>query len=247
MLALQGLSRQFGGMRAVDNVNLEVEPGEVRAIIGPNGAGKTTLFNLISGAIPPSSGRVFFEGHDITGRSPQYIFRSGIVRSFQISTLFGKLTVRDNVEVLAAGRARMTGAPWSKSDMSQAGVQCLIDESLERVGLAKRGHELCDTLSHGDRRLVEIAMVLAARPKLVLLDEPTAGMSPDETKETAELVHSLAPQVAVLIVEHDMSVVMTICDRITVLHRGAVLADGTPQEIRRNADVQSVYFGKKVH
>jgi branched-chain amino acid transport system ATP-binding protein len=247
MLRTHGLSRRFGGLQAVDSVDLDIARGELRAIIGPNGAGKTTLFNLISGGVPPSAGRVVFDGRDITGWKAQDIFRAGIVRSFQISTLFGKLSVRDNVEVLAFGHSARSGAPFAKLSQPRDEVMRRVDEALDRVGIAHRCDELCHTLSHGDRRLVEIAMVLAARPRLVLLDEPTAGMSPDETRQTAELVRSLVPDVSVVIVEHDMSVVMSICDRITVLHRGRVLAEGSPAEIQANPEVQSVYFGRKVH
>jgi branched-chain amino acid transport system ATP-binding protein len=247
MLATRGLTRRFGGLLAVNKVDLVVEPGEVRAVIGPNGAGKTTLFNLISGAIPPSSGSVAFRGDDITRQSPEQIFRRGIVRSFQVSNLFGSLSVRENVEIVGFGSARHSGSPLARYDKPRAELADRIDAAIERVGLAHSAAEPCASLSHGDRRLVEIAMVLAAQPAVVLLDEPTAGMSPDETRQTAQLVRSLAPQVTVIIVEHDMSVVMSICDRITVMHRGGVLAEGTPSEIRAHDEVQAVYFGPRKH
>jgi branched-chain amino acid transport system ATP-binding protein len=247
MLQTRALSRRFGGLLAVSAVDLVVARGEVRAIIGPNGAGKTTLFNLISGAISPSSGSVLFKGVDITGHSPRAIFRKGMVRSFQISHLFGSLTVRENVEIMGLGRARRSGAPFSRLTTPRAAVDQRVDRALVRVGLQHRSDELCGTLSHGDRRLVEIAMVLSGMPEIVLLDEPTAGMSPEETRHTASLIRSLAPEVTVVIVEHDMSVVMSICDRISVMHRGAVIADGPPAEIRADPEVQAVYFGRRKH
>lgn len=243
MLETRELTRRFGGLAAVDRVSLGVERGEVRSVIGANGAGKTTLFNLITGALAPSSGRIFFKGEDITGLAPPDIFRLGIVRSFQMSHLFPKLTVEQNVELMVYGRVRSTGSPFARARESAAGVKRRVAAALERLGMAGRAAERAGTLSHGDRRLVEIAMALGAEPELLLLDEPTAGMSAEETRQTAALLRGLAPQVTLVIVEHDMSVVMSISDRISVLHRGQVLAEGGPDEIRANREVQSVYLG----
>jgi branched-chain amino acid transport system ATP-binding protein len=166
------------------------------------------------------------------------------VRSFQISHLFPRLTVRANVELLACGRARASGRPFASFTEDPAAVRARVDEALERLGLAGRAEQPAGTLSHGDRRLVEIAMALAARPALVLLDEPTAGMSPEETRHTATLLRGLAPALTLVIVEHDMSVVMAISDRITVLHRGQILVEGPPDQIRVHPDVRAVYLGR---
>jgi branched-chain amino acid transport system ATP-binding protein len=237
------LSRRFGGLVAVNQVSLKVARGEIHSIIGPNGAGKTTLFNLVTGAVRPSGGRVTFEGNDITGWTPQRVFRSGILRSFQISRLFPQLTVRQNVEIMAWGRARRSGSPFSRSTRSKDEVNAKVDGALQHIGIVGLSDRLTGVLSHGDRRLVEITMALAADPVLLLLDEPTAGMSPDETGQTARLLRGLTPGITIVIVEHDMSVVMAISDRISVLHRGEILAVGAPREIRANAEVQRVYFG----
>jgi branched-chain amino acid transport system ATP-binding protein len=243
MLETHNLSRRFGGLEAVSQVNLRIAKGEIHSIIGPNGAGKTTLFNLVTGAVRPSSGRVTFEGGDITGWPPQRVFRCGILRSFQISRLFPQLTVRQNVEIMAHGRARRSGSPFSRSLRSKADIHQTTEAALSRVGISSYAGRPTGVLSHGDRRLVEIAMALAADPVLLLLDEPTAGMSPDETAQTARLLRSLAPDITIVIVEHDMSVVMTISDRISVLHHGQVLAVGAPREISANTEVQRIYFG----
>ena len=244
MLETRALTHRFGGLAAVNGVSLTVERGEVRSIIGPNGAGKTTLFNLITGAFRPTEGRILFKGRDVTGMAPPAIFRLGVVRSFQISHLFPRLSVRDNVELLAGGRARASGRPFSPFTEQRGAVRQRVDDALGRLGLADRAEQAAGTLSHGDRRLVEIAMALAARPELLLLDEPTAGMSPEETRHTAGLLRGLAPAVTLVIVEHDMSVVMAISDRISVLHRGEILAEGPPDAIRAHPDVRAVYLGR---
>ena len=243
ILETRNLTRRFGGLAAVNGVSLTVARGEVRSIIGPNGAGKTTLFNLVTGALPPSAGHIAFKGEDVTGLAPPAIFRRGIVRSFQVSHVFPKLTVRQNVELMVYGRVRSSGSPFGRSPVPASDVRRRVDRTLERLGIAPRAAEDAGTLSHGDRRLLEIAMAIAAEPELLLLDEPTAGMSPDETRTTARLLRSLAPEITLVIVEHDMSVVMSISDRISVLHRGEVLAEGAPAEIRANRSVQEVYLG----
>ena len=243
LLETRDLTRRFGGLAAVSGVSLAIAPGEVRSIIGPNGAGKTTLFNLVTGALPPTAGRVLFRGRDVTGLRPPDIFRLGVVRSFQVSHVFPKLSVRDNVALMVSGRLRSSGSPFGRRRVSGHGVRARADSALDRLGLLDRASEPAGTLAHGDRRLVEIAMAIAAEPALLLLDEPTAGMSPEETRATAALLRSLAPAITLVIVEHDMSVVMAISDRISVLHRGQLLAEGAPAEIRGNRAVQDVYFG----
>jgi branched-chain amino acid transport system ATP-binding protein len=243
LLQTRELTRHFGGLAALNRVGLSIEPGEVRSIIGPNGAGKTTLFNLITGALTPTAGRIVFKGRDITGLAPPGIFRLGIVRSFQISQVFPKLTVRENVALMAWGRARSSGSPFARARATAEEVNRRVDAVLDQVHLAERTDQLAGTLAHGDRRLLEIAMALAADPELLLLDEPTAGMAPEETQQTARLLRRLAPALTLVIVEHDMSVVMAISDRISVLHRGQVLAEGPPAEIRANPEVRAVYLG----
>jgi branched-chain amino acid transport system ATP-binding protein len=243
VLETRGLTRRFGGLAAVNGVSLTVAAGEIRSIIGPNGAGKTTLFNLVTGALPPTGGRVLFCGRDVTGLPPPDIFRLGVVRSFQVSHLFAKLSVRQNVELLVYGRVRSSGSPFGRPRVSSSEVGARVDRALARLGIADRALEPAGTLAHGDRRLVELAMALAAEPALLLLDEPTAGMSSEETRATAALLRSLAPEITLVIVEHDMSVVMAISDRISVLHRGELLAEGPPAAIRQNRAVQEVYLG----
>jgi branched-chain amino acid transport system ATP-binding protein len=243
VLATEDLTRRFGGLAAVSGVSLRVARGEVRSIIGPNGAGKTTLFNLMTGALAPTAGRIRFKDRDITGLAPPAIFRLGVVRSFQISHVFPRLSVREHVEIMVHGRVRTSGAPWARSTVDAGEAGRRVTAALERVRIAHLAGQPAGTLSHGDRRLVEIAMALSAEPELLLLDEPTAGMSPEETRSTAALLRSLAPAVTLVIVEHDMSVVMTISDRISVLHRGEILAEGRPEEIRSDREVHAVYLG----
>jgi branched-chain amino acid transport system ATP-binding protein len=247
MLETRDLSRRFGGLAAVNQVNIQVNRGEIRSIIGPNGAGKTTLFNLITGGVPPSSGQIFFKGQDITHATPARVFHLGMVRSFQVSHLFPALSVRQNVELMAYGRFRRSERPWAGRRVSAGAVARRIDDALARTAITHLKDIATGTLSHGDRRLVEIAMALAAEPEILLLDEPTAGMSPAETRQTASLLRSLAPEVTLLIVEHDMSVVMSISDKISVLHRGQILAEGSPQDIRAHPEVRAVYLGTSAH
>ncbi len=247
MLRTEGLTRRFGGLTAVNGVSLAVAPGEVRSIIGPNGAGKTTFFNLVTGALAPSEGRIHLGERDVTGLAPPEIFRLGVVRSFQVSSVFPRLSVRENVALLVNGRIRPSGSPFARATARPSEVDRRVAAALERFGLAPRAGAPAGLLSHGDKRLVEMAMVLAAEPKLLLLDEPTAGMSPDETRRTAAILRGLAPAITLVIVEHDMQVVMSISDRITVLHRGEVLAEGPPDAIRANPDVQAVYLGGGGH
>ena len=244
ILETRDLTRRFGGLTAVNGVNLAIAPGEVRSIIGPNGAGKTTLFNLITGALPPTAGRILFKGRDVAGLQPPKIFRLGVVRSFQVSSVFPKLSVRQHVELMVWGRVRGSDSPLARAHAGAGDIRQRAEQALGRVRIAHLAEATAGMLSHGDRRLVEMAMALAAEPEVLLLDEPTAGMSPEETRQTATLLRSLAPAVTLVIVEHDMSVVMSISDCISVLHRGEILAEGTPMEIRANRDVQAVYLGR---
>ena len=244
LLELDGLTRRFGGLVAVDRVSMQVAEGEVRAVIGPNGAGKSTLFNLITGVIKPSEGSVRFASEGLTGLSVPRICRRGIARTFQLTALFPEMTARENVRL--AAQAREPRHWWflgGSAMFAAAGKHG--DMALERLGLAAIADVPAGFLSHGDQRLLEIAMALAQRPRLLLLDEPTQGLSVEETAQAVETLAALMVDgdVTVLLVEHDMEVVFRLADNITVLHRGAVIADGTPQTIRDDSEVQRAYLG----
>ena len=243
LLKIKHLSRRFGGLRAVEDVSLDVKQGDRHAIIGPNGAGKSTLFNLITGQLKPSSGRVIFDGRDITGKPPHVIARTGMGRAFQITTIFPKLTVRQNLQYAMLARGSYTVRPFGIANrMFSAEAQDLA----EAVGLAAWVDRPAGELSHGDQRAIEIAISLALGSKLVLLDEPTAGMSAYETDKAMELVRRLATErnLTLLFCEHDMSVVFSTARTVTVMHQGRVLTAGTPDQIRRNPDVQKIYLGE---
>jgi branched-chain amino acid transport system ATP-binding protein len=241
LLETERLTRSFGSLVAVNGVSLVIRRGELRSIIGPNGAGKTTLFRLVSGEMAPSSGRVKFRDADITGLPQHRVCRLGIAKSYQITNIFPHLTVLENVRVAVQGYARSFNF-WSRADRI-AGCRERAVEILETVGLARRAERLAAHLSHGEKRHLEIGITLASEPVLLLLDEPTAGMSPEETDETMVLIRELARGRTVVLVEHKMKLVMGISDRVTVLHQGQVLADGSPDEIRNNALVQETYLG----
>jgi branched-chain amino acid transport system ATP-binding protein len=245
ILEARSLVKSFDGFRAVDGVNLRVERGSVHALIGPNGAGKTTLFYLLSGFVHPTSGQILLGGCDIAGFPPQTIARHGLVCAFQISHLFPRLSAVANVECAVLARRGQATAFWRRID---ADTRREALETLEAVGLADLAGQPAGTLSHGDQRVLEIAVTLATRPSVLLLDEPTAGMSPVETLQTVALIRRLARDrgLTVLLVEHDMSVVFSISDRVTVLHQGAVLREGRPEEIRADAAVVEVYLGEPV-
>jgi branched-chain amino acid transport system ATP-binding protein len=240
LLQTAGLTLLFGGLTALDNVDLAVAPAEVRAIIGPNGAGKSSFFNCLTGVLRPSSGRILFDGEDITGASPDRISRKGIARSYQITNLLPNATTLENARIAAQSRRHA----WSMLSHYRR-YRDLIDKAdaaLDAVGLLAKADILAANLSHGEQRNLEIAVALATEPKLLCLDEPTAGMSAAETQETIELVRRIARQLTILIVEHDMQVVMELADHITVLHYGRVLAEGTPAEIQNNPRVLDVYL-----
>ena len=244
LLELDDLTRRFGGLVAVDNVVMRVEEGEVRAVIGPNGAGKSTLFNLITGVLKPTYGSVRFGGENLTGLSVPRICQRGIARTFQLTALFPQMSARENVRLAAQAReARSWQFVGGEVMFAAAGRRA--DLALERMGLAAIADRPAGLLSHGDQRLLEVAMALAQEPRLLLLDEPTQGLS---VEETAQAVATLAALLAdsrmtVLLVEHDMEVVFRLAHRITVLHRGAVIADDTPETVRQDAEVQRAYLG----
>jgi branched-chain amino acid transport system ATP-binding protein len=236
------LTRAFSGFRAVNDVSIDIPAGGVRTIIGPNGAGKTTFFNLLSGLLAPSSGRIFFAGRDITALEPYRRARLGIARSFQITNIFAKLTVHENVR-LAAQAVHDGAAGFFFPSRKMRGLDAAAERILHDVGLAEHGAVRAEFLSHGDQRRLEIGLVLAREPHVLLLDEPLAGMSPTETQATVELIVRIAPGRTILLVEHDIDVVMAISETITVLQTGQILAVGTPAEIRANEAVQRAYLG----
>lgn len=243
LLEISGLSRSFGGLRAVQNVNLKVHQGDLHAVIGPNGAGKSTLFNLITGRIKPSAGTIAFDGHDITGKSDFSIARAGIGRAFQITNIFPKLSVRHNLQYSMLAFRGITRQPWGRADRI---FQEEAIELLQSVGLGEYAELPAGQLSHGDQRALELAISIALGSKLLLLDEPTAGMSPYETDKAMDLVRRLTTErgLTLLFCEHDMSVVFGTARTVTVMHQGSVLTEGTPDEVRRNPDVQRVYLGE---
>ncbi len=238
------LTRSFAGFRAVNDVTVEIPSGGVRTIIGPNGAGKTTFFNLLSGLLPPSSGSVYFAGQDITKLRPDQRAHLGIARSFQITNIFGRLSVFENVRL--AVQANHDGSANFFLPASRMGdLESRAAGILGEVGLLGLAEARAENLSHGDQRRLEIGMVVARDPKVLLLDEPLAGMSPAETHATVELIQKIAadPQRTVMLVEHDVDVILAISATITVMQTGQVLATGTPDEIRRNEAVKKAYLG----
>ncbi|MEY3082515.1 MAG: hypothetical protein RJA94_2500 [Pseudomonadota bacterium] len=226
LLETRGLSKSFGGLKAVSDVNFAIEKGEVRAVIGPNGAGKTTFVSLISGRIAPSAGTILFEGADVTALPAFRRVQKGIAYTFQITSIYANLSVAENVALAAH-------EPGGRSSL----------EPLERVGLADRASQIAGTLAYGHQRLLEVAMGLALKPKLLILDEPTQGLSDAEIDNFIALVREVAKDATVLLIEHNMPLVMQLAHRITVLDRGAILAEGTPEDIRANAAVQAAYLG----
>lgn len=246
ILSVRNLSKAFGGVHAVQDVSLELRPREKVALIGPNGAGKTTFYNMVSGRMRPSGGSVSFEGQDITGLPPHRISRLGISRSFQITNIFAELTARQNVEV-ALTALHGKGLRMFRVASRDRAQRAEAEQVLARLGLAELADMRAGVLSYGDKRLLEIAIVLATRPRLVLLDEPTAGMTPEETRQVTHLIRELAAAstYTFLITEHDMNVVFDLADRIVVMHRGRLLAQGAPEEIRANRAVREAYLGEE--
>jgi branched-chain amino acid transport system ATP-binding protein len=245
LLQVEGVSKHFGSLVAVDNVSMTVEPGELRAVIGPNGAGKTTFFNLISGFLTQTSGQIIFDGEDISRLLPARRVWRGIARTFQITEVFPELSIRENlkiaVEVASGYRVRM----WQSQDADND-VKSRVDALLEMSGLTASANRLVGELAHGDQRATEIMMALALKPRLLLLDEPTAGMGDQETYTVTQLIRRLHrdQKLTIVLIEHDMRVVFHLADRIMVLDQGKFLAEGTPQEIAANKAVQTAYLGQ---
>jgi branched-chain amino acid transport system ATP-binding protein len=240
LLRTEDLTIRFGGLTALNHVNIALAPGEIRAIIGPNGAGKSTFFNCLTGVLHPSSGRVLLEGENIAGLSPDRISQKGIARSYQITNILPNATVLENARIAAQSRRHS----WSLFThyRSYRDIIEKAEAALSAVGLLGKAYELAANLSHGEQRTLEIAIALATEPRLLCLDEPTAGMSAAETRETMALVRHIAKDLTILIVEHDMEVVMGLAQRITVMHYGEILAEGTPAEIQQNPRVLEVYL-----
>lgn len=244
LLECKGLVRRFGALAAVDGIDLSVEPGEIRAVIGPNGAGKSTVFNLITSVLKPSAGQVIFAGENVTGMPVHQVAQKGIARTFQLCHVFPALSVRENVRIAAQARERgrwqfLGGGGVLRRSASAA------DEAIARMRLSRLADATAAMLSHGDQRLLEIAMAIAQKPRLLMLDEPTQGLSIEETGRAVQILKEMlaAGDLSVLLVEHDMEVVFKLADNITVLHRGRVIADGPPAAVRASAEVRSAYLG----
>ncbi len=244
VLEVRNVGKRFGSLVAMHDVSLNVEKGELRAIIGPNGAGKTTFFNLISGMFPPATGTITFDGRDITALPAHRRVTLGIARTFQITEIFPDLTVFDNVRIGAEVTEGFRLRPWI-SRAERTLIRRRVEETLDLTGLSTKSSRLVGELAHGDQRAAEIAMALALRPRLLLLDEPTAGMGDQETAEITQLIRRLhrESKFTIVLIEHDMRVIFDLADRITVLDQGSLLAEGAPREIACNAAVQAAYLG----
>ena len=239
-LAVRGVSKHFGGVHAIDDLSVAVNRGAILSIIGPNGAGKTTLFNLLTGTFPPTSGQIIFDQKEITGTPAHRVAHLGLARSFQRTNVFPAFSLLDNVWVAAFA----TSGSWifRKTDrypeVTERARQALAD-----VGLAEKSNQLAREISHGEQRQLELAIALAAAPRVLLLDEPAAGLSPEETRRMVTLVRALKGRYTILLIEHKMDIIMNVSDRISVMHFGTLIAEGTPAEIQKNPDVRRAYLG----
>jgi branched-chain amino acid transport system permease protein len=243
-LEAKGLTKSFGGLVANRNIDFAVEPGELRAIIGPNGAGKSTFFKMLTCELPPSSGRIIYHGRDITGMDVATVCQLGLTKSYQVNQLFARLSVRENVVIAALAERRGTFRLDLLRRIDRVpGLDMQVESTLALVGLSLRADVPVAALAYGEKRRLEIGLALAASPSLLLLDEPLAGMSPREREETVQLLKNLRRGRTLVVVEHDMDAVFELAERITVLHEGALLAEGTPAEIQRNSFVQEAYLG----
>lgn len=246
MLRLEGLKKSFGGLRVTDEVSFDVHPQEIAAIIGPNGAGKTTLFNQITGYLAPDAGHVYLQGQDIVGLTPQAIVKRGVGRAFQIASIFPDETALDNIRVACMSRLEQTRHLWRPAEQFRQATE-QATAILESLGLERQAGRMAFELAHGDQKLLDIGIALVLEPKLLLLDEPTAGMSPEERHLTRQLIKSLWSRyrLTLIFIEHDMDMVFGIAERIMVLNHGMLIADGTPAEIRTNKEVITAYLGEE--
>jgi branched-chain amino acid transport system ATP-binding protein len=243
LIRTESLTKSFGALTAVNAVTLEVEEGSLHSVIGPNGAGKTTFFNLLTGQQAPTSGRIIFDGRDIAGTPPHDIAHLGIARSFQRTSIFPTLSILDNVWLAAFARQESwRGLAWRRADRYPELTRRAL-EVLGEVGLGEKAGLPAREISHGEQRQLELAIALAASPRLLLLDEPAAGLSPDETQKMVALVRKFKGRYTIILIEHKIDVVMTMSDRISVMHFGSLIAEGTPGEIQRNAEVRRAYLG----
>jgi branched-chain amino acid transport system ATP-binding protein len=243
LLETKSLTKSFGALTAVNGVSLAVEAGSLHSIIGPNGAGKTTLFNLLTGTFPPTSGQILFDQKDITGTPASRVAHLGLARSYQRTTVFPAFSLFDNVWVAAFA----TGKSWKgllhKKTSDYAEVAGRARQALQDVGLEQKSTQLARELSHGEQRQLELAIALAAAPRVLLLDEPAAGLSPEETRHMVALVRALKGRYTMVLIEHKMDIIMSVSDRISVMHFGSLIAEGTPAEIQKNAEVRRAYLG----
>lgn len=244
ILETKNLTKKFGGLVAVNNVSVGIERGICKGLIGPNGAGKTTFFNLTCGILKPTSGKVFFKGEDISGLPPHKISRRGLSRSYQITNIFTRLPVLENIRIAVQSRGKDNYNFYSNVEDIKAYKRRTL-EILEMVGLKRRAYYIADFLTHGDQRKLEIGMALATEPELLLLDEPTAGVSIEEIPDVTNIIQRIKQtgKITILLVEHKIDVIMDICDSVLVMHEGSIIADGTPEEITKNKLVQTVYLG----
>jgi branched-chain amino acid transport system ATP-binding protein len=242
VLSIEGISKSYDGVQALRGVSFAVDAGELVAMIGPNGAGKTTCFNVLNGQLRPDAGEVRLEGKPITGMAPRAIWRLGVGRTFQVAATFGSMTVRENVQMALLSRDRLLGSFFRRAGNLRVEE---ADQLLERVGMAEQSARACAVLAYGDLKRVELAVALAHGPRLLLMDEPTAGMAPEERQEIMQLAAGLArsQKLAVLFTEHDMDVVFGYADRVIVLHGGELIAAGAPAQVRNDARVREVYLG----
>ena len=243
-LEVKDLAKVFGGLRAVDGVSLSVPPGERRVLIGPNGAGKTTLFHCVTGTLKPSAGRVALFGRDVTQLAEDRRTALGMGRTFQITNLFPELTLAENLALAILGTDRRKWVMHRPLERF-ADVRRQALAGLERVGLAQRADEAVTHISYGERRQLELALALNTRPKLLFLDEPCAGLAPSERQKISRMIAELPREITLVMIEHDMDVALGLADRVTVLHRGRVILEGSPREVQANPEVREVYFGHK--
>ena len=243
ILETHQLSKSFGALAAVQDVNLRIEAGSLHSVIGPNGAGKTTLFNLLTGTFPPSSGKIFLDQKDITGTPAHRIAHLGLARSFQRTNVFPAFSLLDNVWVAAFATGRSWGGLLFKPANKYPEATERARRALSDVGLEHKAHQVAREISHGEQRQLELAIALAAAPRVLLLDEPAAGLSPEETRRMVSLVRSLKGRYTIVLIEHKIDIIMSVSDRISVMHFGSLIAEGSPEEIQRNPEVRRAYLG----